>query len=116
MSEDSLSGREDEMAELSGGEDIAGPLLEVRQQDIIPGRDDTNLIDPADQLDHNLLAPVIIDDLKLTNVVVLLHDPEEFDQHLGHRLQQHLLLALALGVDDSAECVREDVYFHHFCG
>lgn len=28
MGEDSLSGREDEMSKLSGGEDIAGPLFE----------------------------------------------------------------------------------------
>ena len=116
VGEDALGGGEDEVSELPGGEDVAGPLLEVGEENVVPGRDDSDPVDPADELDDDLLAPVIIDDLKLTNVVVLLHDPEEFDQHLGHRLQQHLLLPLALGVDDRPECVREDVYFHHFCG
>lgn len=114
MREDSLGGREDKMAKLSGGKNIAGPLLEIRKQDIVPGGDDSDLVDPANEFNDDLLAPVIIDDLKLTNVVVLLHDPEELDEHLRDRLKQHLLLTLALGIDDRAESVREDVDLDHW--
>lgn len=82
VSEDALGGGEDEMSELSGGEDVVGPLLEVGEEDIVSGRDDSTLVDAADKLDDNLLASVVIDDLELTNVVVLLHDPQELDEHL----------------------------------
>ena len=114
VGEDALGGGEDEVSELPGGEDVAGPLLEVGEENVVPGRDDSDLVDPADELDDDLLAPVIIDDLKLSDVVVLLHDAEELDEDLGDGLEQHLLLSLALSVDDSAECVREDVHLDHW--
>lgn len=82
MSEDTLGGGQDEVSELSGGKDVAGPLLILINQDVVVGRDDSTLVDAADQLHNDLLAPVVIDDLKLTNVVVLLHDPQELGQHL----------------------------------
>jgi hypothetical protein len=105
MSEDALSGGENEMSELSGGEDVVGPLFEVGEEDVVPGRDDSALIDSSDELNDDLLASVVIDDLKLTDVVVLLHDAEEFDQNLGDRLEDDLFFSLALGIDDSAKGV-----------
>jgi hypothetical protein len=114
MGEDSLGGGEDEVAELSGGEDVVGPLLEVGEEDVVPGGDDSALVDTADQLDHDLLAPVVIDDLELTDVVVLLHDAQELDQHLRNRLQNHLLFTLALSVHDCPKGVREDVDLDHW--
>lgn len=82
MSEDALSCGEDEVAELSGWEDVVGPFFEVGQEDIVPWGDDTAFVDPADKFNNNLLASVIINDLKLSDVVVLLHDPQELKQHL----------------------------------
>ncbi len=82
VSEDALGGGEDEMAELPGGEDVIGPLLKVREKDIVPGRYDTAFVDPADELNHNLLASVVVNYFKLSNVVVLLHDPQELEQNL----------------------------------
>lgn len=37
MSEDALSGREHQMSELSGGQDVACPLFELREEDIVSG-------------------------------------------------------------------------------
>lgn len=37
VSEDALGGGEDEMAELSGGEDVVGPLFEVGEEDVVTG-------------------------------------------------------------------------------
>ena len=105
MSEDSLIGRDDKMAELSRGEDVIGPFLKIRKKDVVVGRDDTAFVDAANQFNDHLLAPVVIDDLKLTNVVVLLHDAQEFKQDLGDRFQENLLLTLALGIDDCSEGV-----------
>ena len=114
MSEDSLVGGDDKMAELSGGEDVIGPLLEVRKKDVVVGRDDTALVNAANQLNDHLLAPVVIDDLKLTDVVVLLHDPQEFQQYLWDRLEKDLLFAFTFGIDDSPEGVWENIDLNHF--
>ena len=113
MSEDALGGGEDEVSELSGGEDVVGPLLEVGEKDIIAGWDDSAFVDASDEFDDDLLASVIIDDLELSDVVVLLHDSQELDENLGDWLEEHLLHALALGVDDCSQGVREDVDFNH---
>jgi len=116
VGEDALVGREDEVAELPGGEDVIGPLFKVRQQDIVPGRDDCALVDAADEFDHDLLASVVVDDLELSDVVVPLHDAQEFEQDFGDWLEEDLLFAFPFGVHNASQCVSEDVYFHHFCG
>lgn len=70
------------MSELSGGKNVVGPFLELINQDIIVRGDDSALVNAANELNDDLLAPVVINDLELTNVVVLLHDPQELNQHL----------------------------------
>ncbi len=114
VGEDALGGGDDEVSELPGGEDVVGPLLIVVEEDVVVGGDDSALVDAADQLDHDLLASVVVDDLELTDVVVLLHDPQEFDEHLRNRLQQHLLLSLALSVHNAPQGVRKDVDLNHW--
>jgi hypothetical protein len=114
MSEDTLGGGEDEMAELSGGENVVGPLFEIGKENIVSGRNDSAFIDSSDELDNNLLASVIVNDLKLTDVVVLLHDTEEFDKNLGDRLQENLLLSFSLSIDNSSKSIRQDVDLNHF--
>lgn len=114
MSENALVGGEHEMAELSGWEDVVGPLLEVTDQDIITWGDDSAFVEAAYQLYHNLLWSVVIDDLELSDVVVLLHDFEEFEEHLWAGLQKDLLLSLSLGVDDCLKGICENVDFDHF--
>ncbi len=74
VSEDALVGREDEVAELSGGEDVVGPFLKIGKQDVVSGGDDSALVDAANELNNDLLASVVVNDLKLSDVVVLLHD------------------------------------------
>lgn len=103
VSEDALVGGEDEVAELPGGEDVAGPLFELGDEDVVPGGYDSALVDAADEFDHDLLAPVIVDDFELSDVLVLLHDAEELDQNLGDGPQLDLLLPFPLCVDDTLE-------------
>ena len=70
------------MSELSGRQNVVCPLFEVGQQDVVSGRDDSAFVDTADQFDNDLLASVVIDDFKLSDVVVLLHDSEELKEDL----------------------------------
>lgn len=115
MGEDALVGCEDEVTELSGREDAAGPLFEVSEDDIVPGRDDTALVDSSQKLNDNLLASVVVDDFELTNVVVLLHDSQEFDQDLGGGSEEHLLLSFSLSIDNSSQSISQNVNSNH-CG
>ena len=113
MGEDALGGAQDQVSELSGWQNAAGPLLEFRQKDVVSGRNDSAFVDSADQFDDYLFASVVVDDLELSDVVVLLHDSEELDEHFGDWSQDDLLLALALSVDDCFKSVSQNVYFHH---
>ncbi|CAM6001734.1 unnamed protein product [Sphagnum balticum] len=76
---DSLIGGKHQVSELPGWEDAAGPFLEIFHGQVVSGGDDTDLVDSADELDHDLLAPVIINDFEFSDVIVFLHDFEEFE-------------------------------------
>ena len=61
---------------------LVGPFFEVSQLNVVSGRDDSAFVDTADQFNDDLLASVIIDDFELSDVVVLLHDSQEFEENL----------------------------------
>ena len=44
---DAAGGGHDDVAELTGGEEIVGPLLNVLDADVEPGRDDSALVQPS---------------------------------------------------------------------
>jgi len=64
---DAGAGGEDDFAELTGREQFHNPLLEVRELNVVAGRDDTALVETAVELDDNLVAAVVVDLLKLAN-------------------------------------------------
>ena len=103
------------MSKLPGGEDVAGPLLEFGEDDVVPGRDDSAFVDPSDKFDNDFLAPVVIDNLELSDIVVFLHNPQEFNEDLRDGSEEHLFLAFSFGIDDGFEGISEDIDFHH-CG
>ena len=90
MVHDALVGGEDEHAELTGGEDGVGEVLELSQRQIEARRDDTALVEATVEVDDDLAGAGVIDDLELVDVAVLLHDLEELDQHLGGGPQDNL--------------------------
>ena len=51
---DAPGGGEDHVAELSGGQQVVGPLLYFSNGDIESGRDHTTLVQTAGQIDNNL--------------------------------------------------------------
>jgi hypothetical protein len=56
---------------------------------------------------------VVIDNLELSDVVVFLHDPQEFEQDLRDWSQKDLFFTFALGVDEGFKGISEDVDFDH---
>jgi len=65
---DAGRGGEDDEAELTGGEKLDNPLLELVEVDVVAGRDDTALVEAAVELDDNLAGAVVVDLLELANV------------------------------------------------
>jgi len=54
MVHDSSRGCENDIAELTRGQELDNPLLEVREADVIARGDDTSLVEAAIQLNNNL--------------------------------------------------------------
>ena len=114
MSEDSLTGWQDEVSELSWGEDVAGPSLEVGDLDVESRGDDGALVDSADEFNDDLLWSVVIDNLELSDVTMALHDSKELNDKVGDGSDEDLLLASSFSIDDCPEGVVENVDLNHF--
>lgn len=70
MVHDTSRGGQDDVAKLTSRQQTDGPLLEVCKLDVVAGRDDTGLVEAADQLDNDLAGAVVIDLLELANVAL----------------------------------------------
>ena len=79
---DTIRCGEDELTELTRWEQVRSKLLNLVNGDVKSWRNDTALVQTSKKVDNNLAGSVIIDDLKLSNVAVLLHDLEELDDDL----------------------------------
>jgi hypothetical protein len=60
----------DDVSELTGGEDVGSPLLQLLELDIIAWADNTALVDASIELNDNLAGAAVIYDLELTNVTL----------------------------------------------
>ena len=65
---DAGGGGEDDAAELTRGEELDDPLLEVAELDVVAGADDAGLVEAAVELDDDLAVAVVIDLLELSDV------------------------------------------------
>ena len=87
---DTVRGGEHQLTELARGEQVGSQLLDLVQSDVESGRDDTALVQTTEQVDDNLAASVIVDDLEVSNVTVLLHNLQELDNNLRARADENL--------------------------
>lgn len=109
-------GGQDNVAELTSGQQLDDPLLEISETDVVSGRDDTSLVETAVELNDDLAGAMVVDLLELANVAVTLHDLEELDDDLGARSDQDLTLASLLGIVDGVESIVENGSADHFGG
>lgn len=65
---DTGGGGQDDVTELTRGEQLGGPLLEVTELDGVTGVDNTTLVQAAVQLDDDLAGAVVVNLLELANV------------------------------------------------
>lgn len=86
------------LPELSGRQEVVGPLLDVSDPDIESGRDYTAFVEASGQVHHDLATAMIVHDLELADVTVLHHDGQESNHHLGIGSEEHLTLASLFGI------------------
>lgn len=101
------------VTELTRGQEVADPLFHLGQLDVVARADDATLVDATNELDNNLVASVVINDLKVSNVAVLLHHLEELDNDLRGGSDQNLPLAGGLGVTNRVQGVVQDTCSNH---
>ena len=66
---DAPGGGQHHIAELSGGQEVVGPLLDVSDGDIEPGGDHSALVEAPSQIYNNFASSVVINDLEGIKVV-----------------------------------------------
>lgn len=99
--------------ELTGRQQIVGPLFNVVDRHIETGRNDSAFVQATGQIDDNLAGSMIVDDLELANVSMLHHDRQELDDHLRAGTEQHLTLAAFLGIVDALQGVGQYIHTNH---
>ena len=110
---DTLVGGEDDVTELSGGEDGGVEVLELGEGEVESGGDDTALVESTVELDNDLSGTGIIDDLELVDVAMALHASEELNEHLGDGAEEDLSFTGFLSVADVLESIIEDGHLNH---
>lgn len=68
MVHDTARSGEDEVAELTRGQEIGDPLLDMLDLDVKARADDTALVDATNQLDHDLATTVVVNNLEFADV------------------------------------------------
>lgn len=65
---DAVGRGQDDLAELSGGQDVIHKLLEVLELKVVAGRDHTALVEAAVQLDNDLAGALVVNNLEFVDV------------------------------------------------
>jgi hypothetical protein len=65
---DTSGGGQDDKTELTRGQELDSPLLEVTELDGVAGVDDTALVETTVELDDDLARAVVVNFLEFTNV------------------------------------------------
>ena len=90
MVHDTLVGGEDNVTELTGGEDGVGEVLEVLELQVETGGDDTALVEATVQVNDDLASAGIVNYGELVDVALGLHQAEDLDQNLGDGVEDNL--------------------------
>merc|ERR1719265_1268306 len=99
--------------ELTRWQQVRHKLLNPINSHVEPWRNHTALVDPANQVNHNLASTVIIHNFQISNVSILLHALQEFDDHFGVGPEHDLAFTALLCVADGVEGISQNADSHH---
>ena len=86
-----MYGSHNDIIELTRRQHV-GTLFNVFDSNIKSGRNHTNFVKSASQIDDNFASTVIVDDFEFTNVTMLHHDFQKSD----HNLRKNVKLVKSL--------------------
>lgn len=110
---DTAGGGQDNIAELTRGQQVVGPLFNVIDGHIETGRDDAALVQATGEVDNNLAGTVIIDNFEFTNVAMFHHNSQELDDDLGAGAEEDLTLSTLFSVVNAFQGIGQYVHTHH---
>merc|ERR1719240_1193576 len=113
MVHDAIRCGQHNVAKLTRWQNVTGNLFNATDDNIEAWGDDTTLVDAANQFNHHLACTVIINDFKITNVAVLLHHMQKFDDHFGIWSDHHLALSTLLSIADGIQAITQHTDPHH---
>lgn len=91
--------------ELTGWQQCVCPFLDVEDGHIEAGADDTSFVESSGEIDNDLSGAVIINNFELSDVAVLHHDCEEFNDDLRVGADEDLTFASFLGIVDAFQSI-----------
>ena len=96
---------QDNQTELSSRQQVVGPSLDISDFDVESWGNDTTLVQSTGKLNDNLSGSVVVDVFELTDVTVLLHHTQKFDDDLGGWSDQDLTLTGLFGVVNGVQSI-----------
>lgn len=79
VSKNTVGSGQDNVTKLSGRQNLAGPFFQILQSDIKSWGNDSAFVKSTQQLDDDLIASMVINELEFSNVSISLHESQEFD-------------------------------------
>lgn len=70
-------GCENDIPELSAGQELAGDLFQILDLHVEPGINHCAFVESSQEIDNNLIRPMVIHHFEFSNITVLLHKTEE---------------------------------------
>lgn len=77
------------------------------------GRNHSAFVQSTSQIDYNFSTPVIVNNLKFTNVTVLHHHSKEFDDYFGTGADKDLPFTTFLRIVDGFEGITQNIHPNH---
>ncbi|CEI39399.1 unnamed protein product [Fusarium venenatum] len=106
---DTGGGGEDDVAELTGREQLDNPLLELGEADVVAGRDNSDLVETAVELNNDLAGSVIVDLFELANTIGIHHEKDSEKRGLSRGAVS--TVALVIMPNDGGRRVFEDIWW-----
>merc|ERR1719473_1490607 len=113
MIHDTVGCGEHDVTEETRGEKVLHPLFHIGESNIETRGDDTALVDTANELHHNLARALVIDDFEFSDVAVLKHDLEKFDDNFGRRAHKNLATSTLLSIGNGLKTHTQNAHQHH---
>ena len=107
---DSSRGGHNNVTKLSGRQEVVGPLFNFSDTHVESGRNDTDFVQSASQVDDDFATTVVIHDLEFADVSMFHHHFQKSDDNFAAWSEQNLTFATFFSIVDALERRGERVH------